>query len=119
MKIFQLLNFLFLIQVLSAQAQWTNRYPKVQDHGGHIYLEGFELPILTSGPMDPAPAPDNATECRGWTASRALTWSAACCSSPNSTNVAEMIILDTEKPGARSIERWICSRASLRRPNKK
>ncbi len=23
-----------------------------------MYLEGFELPILSSGPMDPAPAPD-------------------------------------------------------------
>ena len=57
MKIFQLLNFLFLIHVLSASAQWTNRYPKVQDQGHHVYLEGFELPILTSGPMDPAPAP--------------------------------------------------------------
>jgi len=32
-------------------------------------LEGFELPILTSGPMDPAPAPDNdriAFAAKGW-----------------------------------------------------
>lgn len=52
-----------------ASAQWTNRYPKVDGFGHHVYLEGFELPILTSGPMDPAPAPDGSTialAARGW-----------------------------------------------------
>lgn len=58
-----------LVFILPASAQWTNRYPKVQDHGHHVYLEGFELPILTSGPMDPAPAPLNnqlAFAAKGW-----------------------------------------------------
>ena len=52
-----------------ASAQWTNRYPKVDGYSHHVYLEGFELPILTSGPMDPAPAPDGssiAIAARGW-----------------------------------------------------
>jgi TolB protein len=41
-------------------AQWTNRYP--QAGGGHqVYLEGYELPTLTSGPMDPAVSPDGST----------------------------------------------------------
>jgi len=41
-------------------AQWTNRYP--QAGGGHqVYLEGYELPTLTTGPMDPAVSPDGAT----------------------------------------------------------
>ena len=39
-------------------AQWQNRYPRVQGYGHHVYLEGYELPILTTGPTDPAPAPD-------------------------------------------------------------
>ncbi len=38
-------------------AQWSNRYPKVDGFRHHVYLEGYELPILTSGPMDPAPSP--------------------------------------------------------------
>lgn len=50
-------------------AQWTHRYPKVQGFGHHVYLEGYELPILTHGPMDPAPSPDGrsvALSHRGW-----------------------------------------------------
>ncbi|HKK93969.1 MAG TPA: CehA/McbA family metallohydrolase [Longimicrobiales bacterium] len=44
----------------SASAQWTNRYP--QAGGGHqVYLEGYELPTLTSGPMDPVVSPDGST----------------------------------------------------------
>ncbi len=42
----------------SAWAQWTNRYPKVDGFGHHVYLEGHEFPSLTSGPIDPAPSPD-------------------------------------------------------------
>ncbi len=50
-------------------AQWQNRYPHVEGYGHHVYLEGYELPILTSGPTDPAPAPDGrriAFSARGW-----------------------------------------------------
>ena len=43
---------------LGVNAQWTNRYPKVAGYGHHVYLEGYELPLLTAGPIDPAPSPD-------------------------------------------------------------
>ena len=52
-----------------AGAQWSHRYPKVEGYGHHVYLEGYELPTLTSGPIDPAPAPDGsrvAFAARGW-----------------------------------------------------
>ncbi|MBK8250262.1 MAG: CehA/McbA family metallohydrolase [Gemmatimonadetes bacterium] len=39
-------------------AQWTNRYPRNAGFGHQVYLEGYELPILASGPGDPAPSPD-------------------------------------------------------------
>jgi hypothetical protein len=32
-----------------AEAQWTNRYPKVNGFNHHVYLEGYELPTLGSG----------------------------------------------------------------------
>ena len=38
-------------------AQWRNRYPMVDGFPYHIYLEGYELPSLTIGPIDPAPSP--------------------------------------------------------------
>jgi TolB protein len=44
----------------AADAQWTNRYTQV-GQGHHVYLEGYELPTLTAGPMDPAPSPDGST----------------------------------------------------------
>ena len=50
-------------------AQWTNRYPRVAGFSHHVYLEGYELPLLTNGPMDPAPSPDGrrvAFASRGW-----------------------------------------------------
>ena len=50
-------------------AQWNNRYPLVAGLSHHVYLEGYELPTLTNGPMDPAPAPDGrrmAFASRGW-----------------------------------------------------
>jgi len=53
----------------SAEAQWTNRYPRIKGMSHHVYLEGYELPTLTIGPMDPAPAPDGqriAFASRGW-----------------------------------------------------
>ncbi len=43
---------------VSGNAQWTHRYPKVAGYGHHVYLEGYELPVLTAGPIDPAPSPD-------------------------------------------------------------
>ena len=50
-------------------AQWTNRYPKIDGMSHHVYLEGYELPTLTNGPIDAAPAPDGRTvafSSRGW-----------------------------------------------------
>lgn len=52
-----------------AVAQWTNRYPRVNSYGHHVYLEGYELPLLTNGPIDPVVAPDGmriAFAARGW-----------------------------------------------------
>ena len=53
----------------AASGQWRNRYPHVQGYGHHVYLEGYELPVLTNGPIDPAPSPDGrhiAFSARGW-----------------------------------------------------
>lgn len=52
-----------------ATAQWTNRYPKVTGFSHHVYLEGYELPSVTIGPIDAVPAPDGHTVAlasRGW-----------------------------------------------------
>ena len=52
-----------------AHAQWNHRYAKLDDFGHHIYLEQHELPILSHGPVDPAPAPDGRTlafAAQGW-----------------------------------------------------
>lgn len=38
-------------------AQWTHRYPKVEGYNHHVYLEGYELPVLNPGPSDPALPP--------------------------------------------------------------
>ena len=49
--------------------QWTHRYPRVEGYGHQIYLEGYELPTLTSGPIDPAASPDGtrlAFAAHGW-----------------------------------------------------
>ncbi len=54
---------------VGGNAQWTHRYPKVAGYGHHVYLEGYELPILAAGPVDPAPSPDGARlafAARGW-----------------------------------------------------
>ena len=50
-------------------AQWTNHYPLADGFNHQVYLEGFELPVLNSGPMDPAPAPSGAEiaySAKGW-----------------------------------------------------
>lgn len=51
------------------EGQWTNRYPKNAGYNHQVYLEGYELPILANGPVDPAPAPDGRSivvASRGW-----------------------------------------------------
>jgi TolB protein len=60
---------LLTLTALPLGAQWTNRYPRLAGFGHHVYLEGYELPLLTQGPIDPAPSPDGkrvAFASRGW-----------------------------------------------------
>ncbi|MFI1744535.1 CehA/McbA family metallohydrolase [Thalassobellus sediminis] len=69
MKNFKILFTLFLLINFSLNAQWKNRYPKVNGYGHHVYLEGYELPVLNSGPTDPAPSPLNnqvVFSAKGW-----------------------------------------------------
>jgi TolB protein len=48
-------------------AQWTNRYPKIQGYSHHVYLEGYELPLFTVGPIDAAVHGDQvAFASQGW-----------------------------------------------------
>ena len=59
----------FLLLPLSAFAQWQNHYPLVDGFNHHVYLEGYELPILNAGPMDPAPSPSGdqlVFSAKGW-----------------------------------------------------
>jgi len=63
-----LLGALLAFVAAPAEAQWTNRYTQV-GNGHHVYLEGYEMPTLTSGPMDAAVSPDGRTVVvadRGW-----------------------------------------------------
>jgi TolB protein len=69
MKIFILLAIVLCCNILPSNAQWKNRYPKVDGYGHHVYLEGHELPVLNSGPMDAAPAPETEQvvfSAKGW-----------------------------------------------------
>jgi len=67
-------QIVFLILIISSTAsvclaQWTNRYPKLKNMGHHVYLEGFELPIMNAGPTDPACSPRDgsiAFAAKGW-----------------------------------------------------
>jgi TolB protein len=52
------LPFLGVAILAASSGQWTHRYPKVTGFSHHVYLEGYELPVLNPGPSDPAPAPD-------------------------------------------------------------
>jgi len=64
-----LLILLIVLFPLSLLAQWTNQYPAVDGFNHQVYLEGFDLPILNSGPMDPAPSPagdELAFSAKGW-----------------------------------------------------
>lgn len=61
--------FLLFLVFTEANAQWTNRYPKVANVSHHVYLEGYNLPTLNQGASDPAVSPDNKTialAARGW-----------------------------------------------------
>lgn len=58
-----------LLAAPAADAQWTNRYPKVTGMNHHVYLEGYDLPTMNVGPTDPAVSPDGtriAFSARGW-----------------------------------------------------
>ena len=64
-----LLSLIFTLVPGLASAQWTNRYPKLEGYSHHVYVEGFELPMVVAGPTDPAPSPDGGTiaiAARGW-----------------------------------------------------
>jgi TolB protein len=57
------------VATVPLQGQWTHRYPKITGMAHHVYLEGYELPLVTIGPIDPAPSPDGRTiavASRGW-----------------------------------------------------
>lgn len=65
----RLLVALMLLPVGAVGAQWTNRYPKNNGFTHHVYLEGYELPTLAAGVLDPAVSPDGRTiafSSRGW-----------------------------------------------------
>ncbi len=52
-----------------AEAQWTNRYPRLAGYSHHVYAEGYELPLLTRGPVDAAQSPVDdrvVFSSRGW-----------------------------------------------------
>jgi TolB protein len=52
-----------------ASAQWTNRYPKLAGYSHHVYVEGYELPVLNAGISDAAASPSDSTwviAARGW-----------------------------------------------------
>ncbi|WP_139001844.1 CehA/McbA family metallohydrolase [Hyunsoonleella aestuarii] len=85
---------IFFICINLLSAQWTNRYPKVDGFGHHVYLEGYELPILNAGPTDPAPSPSGESivfAAKGWLwlmdlkslVAKRITTSSAVDSSPN------------------------------------
>ncbi len=51
------------------EAQWKNRYPKLVGSNHHVYVEGYELPVVNAGASDPAESPDGRTiaiASRGW-----------------------------------------------------
>ncbi|MDP2875658.1 MAG: CehA/McbA family metallohydrolase [Holophaga sp.] len=50
-------------------AQWINHHPTVKGYRAHHYFEGYELPIVSNGPMDISPAPDGKSlvfSTQGW-----------------------------------------------------
>lgn len=68
-RIFAAASILVLCAGAALRAEFSNRYPKVAGYNHHIYLEGYDLPILAAGPTDPAPSPDGRSlvvAARGW-----------------------------------------------------
>lgn len=54
---------------LPLTAQWTNRYPRMDGFGHHVYVEGYDFPTVAHGPTYPAVSPDGrqlAFSARGW-----------------------------------------------------
>ncbi len=52
-----------------ADAQWTNRYPRLAGYSHHVYAEGYELPLVTRGPVDAVQSPVDdriVLASRGW-----------------------------------------------------
>ncbi|RPH92467.1 MAG: hypothetical protein EHM68_17165, partial [Lysobacterales bacterium] len=69
MRINLRLTLLLLLSPFSTHAQWANQYPLAEGFDHHVYLEGFELPVMNSGPTDPAPSPSGrelAFAAKGW-----------------------------------------------------
>ncbi|HET6564237.1 MAG TPA: CehA/McbA family metallohydrolase [Xanthomonadales bacterium] len=69
MRMIPSLTLLLFLSSFSVHGQWTNQYPLAQGFDHQVYLEGFELPVLNSGPTDPAPSPtglDIAFAAKGW-----------------------------------------------------
>ncbi len=78
---------------LPAASQWIHHHPTVKGYRAHHYFEGYELPIVASGAMDPQPTPDGKAvilASRGWIwrldlatgVSTRLTHTSACDSRP-------------------------------------
>lgn len=59
MKNFIIFLLISIFNISFIYAQWSHRYPQVDGFGHHVYLEGYELPILNAGPIDPAPSSIN------------------------------------------------------------
>ena len=69
MKKIAALLVLFFGWTTLSDAQWSNRYRKIEGYSHHVYVAGFELPVMGAGPTDPAPSPDGrsiAFAARGW-----------------------------------------------------
>ena len=69
MRMRRLVILPLILLPLALSAQWTNRYPLADGFNHQVYLEGFELPVMNSGPMDPAPSPSGAEvafSAKGW-----------------------------------------------------
>lgn len=65
----KLLALGLILSPVAASAQWSRHYPKVESFGHQLYLEQEHLPILSSGPVYPAPSPDGtmvAFSHQGW-----------------------------------------------------
>jgi TolB protein len=85
--------WLTLCLAASLPAQWIHHHPTVKGYRAHHYFEGYELPIVSNGPMDVCPTPDGKSlvfAAQGWlwrydlTTTRAerLTQGVACDSRP-------------------------------------